>query len=104
MSARGKLIDRNWRRNTGAGGGDGSATGPATIDDISVLVVPVLAYKREWARWKADREEKERRRRNHEGSGEVFGDCVEAVANGDEAKEEVKEGGSAEEEEEKPEK
>ena len=39
MSARGKLQDRAWRRS------DGTA---ATIDDISVLVVPVKAYKEEY--------------------------------------------------------
>merc|ERR1712037_715074 len=34
----GKLKDRNWRR----GSGD-----PATIDDITVLVIPILPYKQE---------------------------------------------------------
>ena len=44
MSARGKLQERTWRRS------DGTA---ATIDDISVAVVPVKAYKDEYAEWKA---------------------------------------------------
>jgi len=38
MAARGKLKDRNWRR----GNGD-----PATIDDITVYVIPILPYKQE---------------------------------------------------------
>jgi len=38
MAARGKLKERNWRRNNG---------GPATIDDISVFVIPLLPYKQE---------------------------------------------------------
>lgn len=38
MAARGKLKERNWRRSGG---------GPATIDDISVFVVPLLPYKQE---------------------------------------------------------
>ena len=39
MAARGKLKERNWKRSNGA---------PATIDDISVLVVPILPYKNEY--------------------------------------------------------
>ena len=39
MSARGKLRDRNWRRS------DNLA---ATIDDISVLVIPILPYQEEY--------------------------------------------------------
>jgi hypothetical protein len=38
MAARGKMKDRNWRRSGG---------GPATIDDISVFVIPVLPYRQE---------------------------------------------------------
>jgi len=38
MAARGKMKERNWRRSAG---------GPATIDDISVFVIPVLPYKQE---------------------------------------------------------
>jgi len=38
MAARGKLKERNWRRSNG---------GPATIDDISVFVIPILPYKQE---------------------------------------------------------
>lgn len=41
MAARGKMKERNWRRSAG---------GPATIDDISVFVIPVLPYKQEVAR------------------------------------------------------
>ena len=44
MAARGKLVDRTWRRNDQT---------PATIDDISVTVIPILAYKHEYAEWKA---------------------------------------------------
>jgi len=53
MAARGKLIDRNWKRV------QGDVTSAATIDDISVLVIPLLAYKREYEEW---REGAERRR------------------------------------------
>jgi len=38
MAARGKLKERNWRRSAG---------GPATIDDISVFVIPLLPFKQE---------------------------------------------------------
>merc|ERR1719237_1912838 len=38
MAARGKMKERNWRRSAG---------GLATIDDISVFVIPVLPYKQE---------------------------------------------------------
>merc|ERR1712004_581491 len=38
MAARGKMKERNWRRSSG---------GPATIDDTSVFVIPVLPYKQE---------------------------------------------------------
>ncbi len=41
MSARGKLKDRNWKRANGS---------PATIDDISVFVIPILPYKEEYKR------------------------------------------------------
>ena len=43
MSARGKLKERNWKRSNGA---------PATIDDISVFVIPILPYKEEYRRLK----------------------------------------------------
>lgn len=39
MSARGKLKERNWKRANGS---------PATIDDISVFVIPILPYKEEY--------------------------------------------------------
>jgi len=43
MSARGKLKDRNWKRSDGS---------PATIDDISVFVIPILPYKDEYLKQK----------------------------------------------------
>ena len=36
MAARGKLVERNWKHNDDS---------PATIDDISVFVIPILLYK-----------------------------------------------------------
>ncbi|XP_059488514.1 protein phosphatase 1H [Neocloeon triangulifer] len=42
MSSRGKLTERNWRTSEGKS---------ATIDDISVFVIPVVDYKREHAAW-----------------------------------------------------
>ena len=36
MAARGKLVERNWKHNDDS---------PATIDDISVFVMPILPYK-----------------------------------------------------------
>ena len=38
MAARGKLKDKNWKRSNGD---------PATIDDITVIVIPILPYKLE---------------------------------------------------------
>ena len=52
MAARGKLVDRLWKR----------ADGPATIDDISVLVIPLLAYKQEYLEWKLCMNEKRKRK------------------------------------------
>ena len=66
MAARGKLVDRNWRRNVpienGTDSHDGNSSNanepqqmqqvPATIDDISVFVIPILAYKEEYLAWK----------------------------------------------------
>ena len=48
MAARGKLKERNWRR----GNGD-----PATIDDITVLVIPILPYKQEQLGEESDAEQ-----------------------------------------------
>merc|ERR1719270_958870 len=59
MAARGKLVDRNWKRKVPVENGnshhkDGTNSSteqpqtqqvPATIDDISVFVIPILAYK-----------------------------------------------------------
>lgn len=44
MAARGKLVERNWKHNDDS---------PATIDDISVFVIPIQPYKTEYAEWKA---------------------------------------------------
>jgi len=43
MHARGKFNDKNWKMV------DGSA---ATIDDISVFVIPIGPYRREWTKTK----------------------------------------------------
>lgn len=71
MSARGKLIERNWRRTeknsntttpfdstTEGNTSDGTTTFPATIDDISVFVIPILPYKEEYQKWKLEAEAK----------------------------------------------
>ena len=38
MAARGKFKERSWKRSNGD---------PATIDDITVIVIPILPYKQE---------------------------------------------------------
>jgi len=43
MSSRGKLNERSWRT---------SDNKSATIDDISVFVIPLIFYKEEWKMWK----------------------------------------------------
>jgi len=43
MSARGKMKERNWKRSNGTA---------ATIDDISVFVIPILPYKEEYNKLK----------------------------------------------------
>ena len=48
MSARGKLTQRNWRTNDNK---------HATIDDISVFVVPLKPYQDEYKHWKRRYEE-----------------------------------------------
>merc|ERR1712223_539535 len=87
MAARGKLVDRNWKRKVPVENGnshhkDGTNSSaeqpqtqqdqvankedvideeeypdkvPATIDDISVFVIPILAYKEEYMQWKENR-------------------------------------------------
>lgn len=66
MAARGKLVDRNWKRTVkpttaaAAAGPSASLNGavevlPATIDDISAFVIPILAYKREYLQWKSEK-------------------------------------------------
>jgi len=42
MSSRGKLTERNWRT---------SESRSATIDDISVFVIPIIDYKRDYSAW-----------------------------------------------------
>merc|ERR1712223_2313409 len=42
MAARGKLVERNWKHNDDS---------PATIDDISAFVIPILPYKLEYNDW-----------------------------------------------------
>ncbi|XP_065351032.1 protein phosphatase 1H [Cloeon dipterum] len=42
MSSRGKLTERNWRTSEGKS---------ATIDDISVFVIPIVDYKRDHSAW-----------------------------------------------------
>jgi hypothetical protein len=42
MASRGKLTERNWRTSEGKS---------ATIDDISVFVIPILDYKKEYSTW-----------------------------------------------------
>ncbi|GAB6029330.1 hypothetical protein CHUAL_005097 [Chamberlinius hualienensis] len=46
MHSRGKLVDRNWRTASGK---------QATIDDISVFVVPLLPYQEEYNQWQEAR-------------------------------------------------
>lgn len=48
MCSRGKLSERSWRTTA-----DNKA---ATIDDISVFVIPIAPYKEEYLRWKRERE------------------------------------------------
>ena len=69
MAARGKLVDRNWKRKVPVENGNShnkdstnssaeqpqTQQVPATIDDISVFVIPILAYKEEYMQWKENR-------------------------------------------------
>ena len=68
MAARGKLVDRNWKRRVPVENGQSNQKDnttsseqpqthqvPATIDDISVFVIPILAYKEEYMQWKESR-------------------------------------------------
>lgn len=52
MCSRGKLNERSWRT------ADGKS---ATIDDISVFVIPLAAYKEEYLRWKQEMESQHQR-------------------------------------------
>lgn len=42
MHSRGKLREKSWRTAFGK---------PATIDDITVFVIPLLPYKEEFQQW-----------------------------------------------------
>lgn len=69
MAARGKLVDRNWKRTAPVENGSSHQSEnvnsaventqthqvPATIDDISVFVIPILAYKEEYLSWKEEK-------------------------------------------------
>ena len=48
MAARGKFKEKSWRR---------SSREPATIDDITVIVIPILPYKKEVCNPQADTSE-----------------------------------------------
>lgn len=50
MSSRGKLVERSWRT---------SDNKSATIDDISVFVIPLLQYKEKYLCWKQEQEERQ---------------------------------------------
>lgn len=52
MGSRGKLNERSWRT---------SDNKSATIDDISVFVIPIAAYKDEYQRWKQEVESQNQR-------------------------------------------
>lgn len=43
MHSRGKPEGHNWQTSGGA---------PGTIDDISVFVIPLVTYKKDWEAWK----------------------------------------------------
>lgn len=47
MHSRGKLCEKNWKTADGK---------PATIDDISVFVIPLAPYKEEYMEWKQEYE------------------------------------------------
>lgn len=47
MHSRGKLYEKNWKTADGK---------PATIDDISVFVIPLAPYKEEYMEWKQEYE------------------------------------------------
>ncbi|XP_069693404.1 protein phosphatase 1H [Periplaneta americana] len=47
MHSRGKLYEKNWKTADGK---------PATIDDISVFVIPLTPYKEEYIKWKQESE------------------------------------------------
>jgi Protein phosphatase 2C len=47
MASRGKLVERNWRT---------AENKSATIDDISVFVIPLIYYKEEYQLWKEEQE------------------------------------------------
>lgn len=67
MGSRGKLKERNWRT---------SDDKHATIDDITVFVVPILPYQEEHRAWKA------RQGRPPKGKEVTIKEKVEASDNG----------------------
>ena len=61
MAARGKMVERNWRQSDDA---------PATIDDISVFVIPILPYKEDYANWKKNRRSHQNHGSSHRKNGQ----------------------------------
>lgn len=71
MSSRGKLNERSWRTFDNKS---------ATIDDISVFVIPLTAYKEEFQQWKQNQNTEKDQESKTEPSGYVsFGTNVEDV-------------------------
>jgi len=96
MAARGKLVDRNWKRTvkplntpsqsntTTTSSSSSSQTNggtveilPATIDDISVFVIPILSYKEEYAAWKAEKLAKSQQSTNSASQQEEAADTFD---------------------------
>lgn len=62
MCSRGKLNERSWRT---------ADSKSATIDDISVFVIPLAAYKEEHLRWKQEMESQSQRQSDHQVSVDI---------------------------------
>jgi protein phosphatase 1H len=62
MCSRGKLNERSWRT---------ADSKSATIDDISVFVIPLAAYKEEHLRWKQETESQSHRQSDHQVSVDI---------------------------------
>lgn len=60
MHSRGKPEGHHWQTSDGA---------PGTIDDISVFVIPLAAYKKEWEAWKLQNEKLRRGKTAEPSSG-----------------------------------